>query len=73
MERNLLEEAKKLSFAEKIQLVEDLWDAIAEEAAARPLSPAQKRLLEARLNESRENPEAGRPWEEVLTEIERNL
>ncbi len=73
MDINLLEEAKKLPFAEKLQLVEDLWDAIAEEAAARPITEAQKRLLEARLKESRENPDAGRPWEEVLADIERSL
>ena len=38
MDIDLLEEAKKRPFAEKLQLVEDLWDAIAEEAAQRPLS-----------------------------------
>lgn len=42
MEIDLLEEAKKLPFAEKMQLVEDLWDAIAAEAAVRRLSDAQE-------------------------------
>jgi putative addiction module component (TIGR02574 family) len=73
MEIDLLAEAKKRSFAEKMQLVEDLWDAIAEEAAHRPLSAAQKRLLDERVRESRANPDAARPWEEVLAEIERSL
>ncbi|MDP2111633.1 MAG: addiction module protein [Thiobacillus sp.] len=73
MEIDLLEEAKKRPFAEKMQLVEDLWDAIAEEAAQRPLSPAQKKLLDARMKAHQANPNRGRPAEEVLREIEQRL
>ena len=73
MDIDLLEEAKKRPFAEKLQLVEDLWDAIAEEAARQPLSEAQKRLLEERVRESDANPQAARPWEEALAEIQRSL
>jgi len=73
MEINLLEEAKKLPFAEKMQLVEDLWDAIASEAAMHRLSDAQKRVLEQRLLESQQNPDAGESWEVVRAEIERAL
>ena len=73
MEINLLEEAKKLPFAEKMQLVEDLWDAIAAEAARHRLSDAQKRVLEQRLLESQQNPDAGESWEVVRAEIERSL
>jgi putative addiction module component (TIGR02574 family) len=73
MEINLLEEAKKLPFAEKMQLVEDLWDAIAAEAAMHRLSDAQKRVLEQRLLESQQNPDAGESWEVVRAEIERSL
>ena len=73
MDIDLLEEAKKRPFAEKLQLVEDLWDAIAEEAAQQRLSDAQRQLLEARLRESDTNPDDGKPWDEVRTEIERSL
>ena len=73
MEIDLLEEAKKRPFAEKLQLVEDLWDAIAEEAAQKRLSDAQRQLLEARLRESDANPDDGKPWDEVRAEIERAL
>ena len=73
MEIDLLEEAKTRPFAEKMQLVEDLWDAIAVEAAARRLSDAQRQLLEARLRESDANPDDGKPWDEVRAEIERSL
>jgi len=71
MEIDLLEEAKKRPFAEKMQLVEDLWDAIAEEAAQKRLSDAQRQLLEARLRENDANPDDGKPWDEVRAEIER--
>jgi putative addiction module component (TIGR02574 family) len=53
--------------------VEDLWDAIAEEAAAQRISTAQKKLLEERLQESLDNPDDGKPWEVVRAEIERSL
>ncbi len=73
MEINLLEEAKKLPFAEKMQLVEDLWDAIAAEAALRPPSDAQKRLLQTRMDAHEVNPGRGRSAEDVLKEIEQRL
>ena len=73
MDIDLLEEAKKRPFAEKLQLVEDLWDAIAEEAAHRPLSDAQKRLLQGRMEAHQANPNRGRPAENVLREIEQRL
>jgi putative addiction module component (TIGR02574 family) len=73
MEIDLLAEAKKRPFAEKMQLVEDLWDAIAQEAAQQRISAAQQKLLEARFQESEDNPEDGKPWEEVRAEIERSL
>lgn len=73
MDIDLLEEAKKRPFAEKLQLVEDLWDTIAAEAAQKRLSDAQRQLLEARLRESDANPDDGKPWDEVRAEIERSL
>ncbi|MEQ1662078.1 MAG: addiction module protein [Thiobacillus sp.] len=73
MEIDLLAEAKKRPFAEKMQLVEDLWDAIAAEAAQRRVSVAQQKLLEVRLQESIDNPDDGKPWEEVRADIERSL
>jgi putative addiction module component (TIGR02574 family) len=73
MDINLLEEAKKLPFAEKMQLVEDLWDAIAAEAAAQPLSEAQKHLLQARMDAHQADPNRGRSAEDVLREIEQRL
>lgn len=73
MEIDLLEEAKKRPFAEKMQLVDDLWDAIAEEAAQQKLSDARKRLLQTRMDAHQANPMRGRPADDVLREIEDRL
>ena len=42
MASNLTEEARKLSIAERIDLVEKIWDSIAEENGCFELSEAQK-------------------------------
>ncbi|MDP2834508.1 MAG: addiction module protein [Pseudomonadota bacterium] len=65
-----VEQLKHLSFAEKLQLVEDLWDDIAQEAAARPPTEAQRRVLDERLAAHQREPGRGRTWDEIKAEIE---
>ncbi len=60
-----IEELLKLSVAERIQLVEDLWDSIAADPEGFPLSEAQKAELDRRLEEHRADPDSAVPWEEV--------
>jgi putative addiction module component (TIGR02574 family) len=52
-------------------LVEDIWDSIAADADAEalPLTEAERALLDERLADLRDTPEAGRPWAEVRAEI----
>ena len=69
MSSNLTEEAKKLSIAERINLVEEIWDSIAEENGCFELSDAQKQELDRRLESFRENPLQGRTWEEIKSEF----
>lgn len=77
MSNNAIAELLKLSTDERLQLVEDLWDSIAADAAADPqrlpISEAQQLELRRRSAAYRENPAAARPLEDVLEEIERNL
>jgi putative addiction module component (TIGR02574 family) len=40
-----------LPLEERLKLVEDLWDSIAAEESGIPLTDAQRRLLDERLNE----------------------
>lgn len=67
MSNALREELFKLSAAERLELVEELWDSIAAECEGTPfpLTQAQREDLERRVQELDEHPERARPWEEV--------
>jgi putative addiction module component (TIGR02574 family) len=67
MSNGLREELFKLTTAERLELVEELWDSIAAERENEPfpLSEAQREELDRRLRELDEHPERARPWEEV--------
>ena len=67
-----LKTLRQLSVAERIQLVEDLWDSIAEEAPddAFPVSAELAAELDRRLAEADANPSAGVEWSEVRRAIE---
>ncbi len=45
----LLDEIKRLDFAERIQLVEDLWDSVATRSPDFPITEAQRAELDHRL------------------------
>jgi len=64
-----LDELLKLSVPERIQLAEDLWDSIASEPEALPLTDAQRSEIERRLAEHARDPEAAIPWEEVRARL----
>ena len=59
----------RLSPLERLKLVEELWDSLT--PADIPLTPAQVKELGRREALHRADPERGRPWREVLDEIER--
>ena len=66
MTNDLLQEINKLSLAERILLVEEIWDGIAgTEAVGLPLSDAHRAELDRRLDRHDASPEDGRDWEEV--------
>ncbi|MCC6316817.1 MAG: addiction module protein [Gemmatimonadaceae bacterium] len=62
---------RQLSIAERLQLVEDIWDSIATDAdaASLPVSEADRVLLDERLAEQDANPGTGAPWPEVRARI----
>jgi len=51
-----------LSFPERIQLVEDIRDSIAEVPESLPLTEEQKAELDRRLDAYHRNPGQGSPW-----------
>jgi putative addiction module component (TIGR02574 family) len=60
----------RLSLAERILLVEELWDSIAASPEAVTLTEAQQQDLQHRLDAYRDHPKAGSPWEEVKTRLQ---
>ena len=67
-----LDEIKLLSVAERIQLVQDIWDTIVEERDALPLSDAEREELDRRVAEYDRDPSAAKTWSEVREELERD-
>jgi putative addiction module component (TIGR02574 family) len=66
---NAFPELLKLSVAERIQLVEDIWDSIAAEPNAVPLSDELREELDHRLADQAANPGVGKPWSEVKARL----
>ncbi|MGH7554527.1 MAG: addiction module protein [Longimicrobiales bacterium] len=60
-----IEDLLELSVAERIQLVEDLWDSVAADPEKIPLSEAQRAELRRRLTEHKADPHSAIPWDEV--------
>ncbi|NCC61953.1 MAG: addiction module protein [Verrucomicrobiae bacterium] len=58
-----------LSVSERIQLVVDIWDTIAEVPEEVGLSDEQKAELDRRLDAYHQNPEGGAPWGMVRERI----
>ena len=55
----------RLSVAERIVLVQKIWDSIAADAHRVPLTEAQRQELERRADDDDANPEDTVPWEQV--------
>ena len=61
---------RHLSVAERIQLVEDIWDSIAVEGSeAVKLTDAQRQELQKRVQAHDADPSSAVPWEQVRAEL----
>ena len=65
-------EILELSVAERIQIVEDIWDSINNAPAELPLSEAEKSELDKRLESYRQNPNEGIEWETLKKNLSEN-
>jgi putative addiction module component (TIGR02574 family) len=63
----------KLPIEDRIRLVEDIWDSIADDQLALDLSEAQRAELDKRLDAFEEDREIGREASEVISEIRNRL
>lgn len=61
----------QLSVAERIQLIEDVWDSLATTPDAIPLTQAQRDELDRRLDAHRANSGEGTSWAQVKDGIKR--
>jgi len=64
---------RELPIAERIKLVEDLWDSIAADQNAVPLTPEQREELDSRLNAYEADSDRGRLAEDAVAEIRSRL
>ena len=60
-----------MSVAERILLVEDIWDSVAEFPEEVPLTDAQRDELERRLEAYHKNPKTGSPWNVVKSRLQK--
>ncbi len=57
----------ELSVPERLQLVQAIWDSIEPDAV--PIGDRERQELDRRLDSYSQNPEAGKPWEEVKARL----
>jgi putative addiction module component (TIGR02574 family) len=68
MTTDLLAEALKLSANERLKLIEALWETLSEEDI--PVTPEERALLDARLDDLEKNPDDQSPWSEVKARLQ---
>jgi putative addiction module component (TIGR02574 family) len=64
---------RELPVEDRIRLVEDLWDSIAQDQHALPLTPEQAAELDRRLESLEVDGDLGRPASEVILDIRNRL
>ena len=69
MAASLLDEIRRLSLAERIQLVEDVWDSIATQGEEIPVPESHRLELARRRQDHRDHPENVVPWEDVRAQL----
>ena len=71
MDRDLLERVQQLSAADRLELVEELWESLVPDEL--PVSDADRQLIDDRLRDLREYPADERPWSEAKADLHSRL
>jgi len=66
------EDILSLSIPERIQLVEEIWDTIANQSENLEITQEEKQIIDERLEALRRNPALCSSWEEVYQRITAN-
>jgi putative addiction module component (TIGR02574 family) len=69
MTRPKLSDILELSIAERIELVQEIWDSIAESPEELSFTEDQKKELDTRAAELRSNPSSGSLWEDIKANL----
>jgi putative addiction module component (TIGR02574 family) len=67
-----LEDILQLSVSERIQLAEDIWDSIAANPEALPLTDAERQELDRRLESYARNPDEGIAWDDLKKQVRKS-
>ena len=67
-----LSDILQMSVAERIQLVEDIWDSIASSPESIPVTDAQKEELDRRLQAHAQKPGGGVSWDELKERVRKS-
>ncbi len=65
VDSSTLNQLKSLSIDDRIEIVQVVWDSIAEENGVPPLSDELRSLLQKRLSEDEANPDDVETWDEI--------
>ena len=65
------QEINKLNLSEKLLLIEDVWDSIAQDNSELTMPEWQKKELDRRKTHLQNNPDSGLTWEDVKTRVRR--
>ncbi len=64
------DEILKLTVSERLELIDTIWDSITTDPGDLPLTEAQRREIDRRLDHYAVNPPSLSPWDEVRARIE---
>jgi putative addiction module component (TIGR02574 family) len=75
MRQDLLAEAQKLSFAERLELAEAIWDSVQADASSDQIAVPEfhREILDERLAAEEAKPGASAAWSEVRERLQRGL
>ncbi|HEX4996869.1 MAG TPA: addiction module protein [Terriglobia bacterium] len=66
-----IEEILNLSVKKRLEVIEEIWDSIASDEDAVPLTSAQRRELDRRRAEHKADPSTAVPWAEVRSRLQK--
>jgi len=73
IENTAVDYIKSLSVAERVLIIEDIWDSIVSSNKDLPVTDEQKKELDSRLEAYYKNPNEGKSWKEVKNNLESGL